>query len=89
MNNRLSKSIKRLEKLNLIKSKDKVERHRDLSAYEVKVFRQLRDKYDLSVEKNEISSNQKNETELNGAIFDQLRRGGSKCQKSPKSSPAR
>ena len=46
MNNRLSKSIKRLEKLNLIKSKDKVERHRDLSAYEVKVFRQLRDKYD-------------------------------------------
>ena len=64
MNNRLSKSIKRLEKLNLIKSKDKVEKHRDLSAYEVKVFRQLRDKYDLSVEKNEISSNQKNETEL-------------------------
>ena len=56
MNNRLSKSIKRLEKLNLIKSKDKVEKHRDLSAYEVKVFRQLRDKYDLSVEKNEISS---------------------------------
>ena len=64
MNNRLSKSIKRLEKLNLIKSKDKVERHRDLSAYEVKVFRQLRDKYDLSVEKSEISTNQKNETEL-------------------------
>ena len=64
MNNRLSKSIKRLEKLNLIKPKDKVERHRDLSAYEVKVFRQLRDKYDLSVEKNEISTNQKNETEL-------------------------
>ena len=64
MNNRLSKSIKRLEKLNLIKPKDKVERHRDLSAYEVKVFRQLRDKYDLSIEKNEISANKKNETEL-------------------------
>ena len=30
----------------------------------MKVFRQLRDKYDLSVEKNEISTNQKNETEL-------------------------
>ena len=30
----------------------------------MKVFRQLRDKYDLSIEKNEISTNQKNETEL-------------------------
>ena len=64
MNNRLSKSIKRLEKLNLIKSKDKVERHRDLSAYEVKVFRQLRDKYDLSVEKNDNISDNKGENEL-------------------------
>lgn len=64
MNNRLSKSIKRLEKLNLIKARDKGEKHKELNAYEVKVFRQLREKYDLSIEKNEMSSNQKNETEL-------------------------
>ena len=64
MNNRLSKSIKRLEKLNLIKARDNVEKHKELNAYEVKVFRQLREKYDLSIEKNEMSSNQKNETEL-------------------------
>ena len=35
-----------------------------MSAYEVKVFRQLRDKYDLSIEQNEISSDTKSETEL-------------------------
>ena len=64
MNNRLSKSIKRLEKLNLVKARDNVEKHKELNAYEVKVFRQLREKYDLSIEKNEMSSNQKNETEL-------------------------
>ena len=52
MNNRLSKSIKRLEKLNLIKARDNVEKHKELNAYEVKVFRQLREKYDLSIEKN-------------------------------------
>ena len=37
---------------------------KNLSAYEVKVFRQLRDKYDLSIEQNEISGDQNNETEL-------------------------
>ena len=54
----------RKEKLNLIKARDNVEKHKELNAYEVKVFRQLREKYDLSIEKNEMSSNQKNETEL-------------------------
>ena len=36
--------------------------HKELSAYEVKVFRQLRDKYDLSIQQNEISGD--SETEL-------------------------
>ena len=62
---RLSKSIKRLEKLNLIKNKEKRDQSKELTAYEVKVFRQLRDKYDLSIEQNESSTDQKpTETEL-------------------------
>ena len=64
MKERLSKSIKRLEKLELIKKKNERNQHKELSAYEVKVFRQLRDKYDLSIEQNEISGDQNNETEL-------------------------
>ena len=48
MKERLSKSIKRLEKLDLIKKKK--DNQKSLNAYEIKVFRQLRDKYDLSVE---------------------------------------
>ena len=64
MKERLSKSIKRLEKLDLIKKKDSRDQNRELSAYEVKVFRQLRDKYDLSIEQNETSSDPNNETEL-------------------------
>ena len=63
MKERLSKSIKRLEKLDLIK-KNVRNQHKELSAYEVKVFRQLREKYDLSIEQNEISGDQNNETEL-------------------------
>ena len=63
MKERLSKSIKRLEKLDLIKKNGR-NQHKELSAYEVKVFRQLRDKYDLSIEQNEISGDQNNETEL-------------------------
>ncbi len=64
MKERLSKSIKRLEKLDLIKKKDKGIQYKELSSYEVKVFRQLKDKYDLSIEKNENSSAQNDETEL-------------------------
>jgi len=64
MKDRLSKSIKRLKKLNLIKTQEKRDQYKELSAYEVKVFRQLRDKYDLSIEQNEISSDTKSETEL-------------------------
>ena len=36
-------------------------KHKELSAYEVKVFRQLRDKYDLSMKK-QISGDQNNKT---------------------------
>ena len=64
MKERLSKSIKRLEKLDLIKNKEKKNQSKELTAYEVKVFRQLRDKYDLSIEQNESSTDQKDETEL-------------------------
>ena len=64
MKERLSKSIKRLEKLDLIKKKDKRGQYKELNAYEVKVFRQLRDKYDLSIEQNEISTDKNDESEL-------------------------
>ena len=78
MKDRLSKSIKRLKKLDLIKTQEKRDQHKELSAYEVKVFRQLRDKYDLSIEQNEISSDTKSETELtnNAQItLDRIKKG--------------
>ena len=78
MKDRLSKSIKRLKKLDLIKTQEKGDQYRELSAYEVKVFRQLRDKYDLSIEQNEISSDTKSETELtnNAQItLDRIKKG--------------
>jgi len=78
MRDRLSKSIKRLKKLDLIKTQEKRDQYKELSAYEVKVFRQLRDKYDLSIEQNEISSDTKSETELtnNAQItLDRIKKG--------------
>ena len=78
MKDRLSKSIKRLKKLDLIKTHEKRDQYKELSAYEVKVFRQLRDKYDLSIEQNEISSDTKSETELtnNAQItLDRIKKG--------------
>ena len=62
MKDRLTKSIKRLEKLKLIKEKNKSNFEKGLNSYEIKVFRQLREKYDLSLESNE--SNKEEETEL-------------------------
>ena len=62
MKNRLTKSIKRLEKLKLIKEKNKSNFEKGLNSYEIKVFRQLREKYDLSLESNE--NNKDEETEL-------------------------
>ena len=78
MKDRLSKSIKRLKKLDLIKTQEQRDQYKELSAYEVKVFRQLRDKYDLSIEQNEISSDTKSETELtnNAQItLDRIKKG--------------
>ena len=78
MKDRLSKSIKRLKKLDLIKAQEKRDQYKELSAYEVKVFRQLRDKYDLSIKQNEISSDTKSETELtnNAQItLDRIKKG--------------
>ena len=62
MKDRLTKSIKRLEKLKLIKEKNKSNFEKGLNSYEIKVFRQLREKYDLSLESNE--NNKEGETEL-------------------------
>ena len=62
MKDRLTKSIKRLEKLKLIKEKNKSSFEKGLNSYEIKVFRQLREKYDLSLESNE--NNKEEETEL-------------------------
>ena len=62
MKDRLTKSIKRLEKLKLIKEKTKSSFEKGLNSYEIKVFRQLREKYDLSLESNENAKEE--ETEL-------------------------
>ena len=62
MKDRLTKSIKRLEKLKLIKEKNKSNFEKGLNSYEIKVFRQLQEKYDLSLESNE--NNKEKETEL-------------------------
>ena len=62
MKDRLTKSIKRLEKLKLIKEKNKSNFEKGLNSYEIKVFRQLREKYDLSLES--IENTKEEETEL-------------------------
>ena len=62
MKDRLTKSIKRLEKLKLIKEKNKSNFEKGLNSYEIKVFRQLQEKYDLSLESNENTKGE--ETEL-------------------------
>ena len=62
MKDRLTKSIKRLEKLKLIKEKNKSNYEKGLNSYEIKVFRQLREKYDLSLESNKNAKEE--ETEL-------------------------
>ena len=62
MKNRLTKSIKRLEKLKLINQQNKSNFGKGLNSYEIRVFRQLREKYDLSLESNE--NKKEEETEL-------------------------
>ena len=55
MKDRLSKTIKRLEKQNIIKSQNNDSFKKGLGSLEVKIFRQLQKKYDLSVENNQSS----------------------------------
>ena len=62
MKDRLTKSIQRLEKLKVIKEKNKLNFEKGLDSYEIKVFRQLREKYDLSLESNKKSKDE--DTEL-------------------------
>ncbi len=52
MKDRLSKTIKRLEKQNIIKSQNNDSFKKGLGSFEVKIFRQLQKKYDLSIENN-------------------------------------
>ena len=76
MKDRLTKSIKRLEKLKLIKEKTKSNFEKGLNSYEIKVFRQLREKYDLSLESNE--NNKEEETELSDeakATLERIKKG--------------
>ena len=66
MKERLSKSIKRLEKLKLIREKKEMNLEKTLNSFEVKVFRSLREKYNLSFEINDnLKDNEdSNENEL-------------------------
>ena len=64
MKERLQKSIKRLEKSKVIKEKKNKNFEKSLSSTEIKVFRELRDKYDLSFEINSDKNKYTNETEL-------------------------
>ncbi len=64
MKSRLSKTIKRLEKLNILENSSAITPGKGLNANEVRVFRQLRDKYDLSIESNSSSEKESENDEL-------------------------
>lgn len=51
MKHRLDKTVNRLKKENKISEKDELLSNK-LNPYEIKVFRELRDKYNLSINKN-------------------------------------
>ena len=51
MKRRLDKTIQRLKKENKISEKDELQPNK-LNPYEIKVFRDLRDKYNLSINEN-------------------------------------
>ena len=55
MKDRLSKTIKRLEKQNIIKSQNNDSFKKGLGSLEVKIYRELQKKYDLSIENNTSS----------------------------------
>tara|TARA_Y100001954_G_C15683436_1_gene538974 strand:- start:349 stop:600 length:252 start_codon:yes stop_codon:yes gene_type:complete len=74
MKSRLNKTIKRLEKMKVIDQSTEVKNNQRLNAYEVKVFRQLREKYDLSVERNIIPDEKNAEKQLSDEAKQTLER---------------
>ena len=74
MKSRLNKTIKRLEKMKVIDQSTEVKNNQRLNAYEVKVFRQLREKYDLSVETNIIPDEKNAEKQLSDEAKQTLER---------------
>ncbi|MBC10329.1 MAG: hypothetical protein CMP32_00220, partial [Rickettsiales bacterium] len=74
MKSRLNKTIKRLEKMKVIDQSTKVKNNQRLNAYEIKVFRQLREKYDLSVERNIVADETNAEKQLSDEAKQTLER---------------
>ena len=71
MKNRLSKSIQRLKKEKKIFDKEKSD-SKVLSAYNVKIFRNLSKKYDLSLTLNNEKINKENDKEQNLSLGAQM-----------------
>ena len=74
MKSRLNKTIKRLEKMKVIDQSTEVKNNQRLNAYEIKVFRQLREKYDLSVERNIVADETNAEKQLSDEAKQTLER---------------
>ena len=64
MKDRLSKTLSRLKKEKIIKNQDEDIKQVSLNSYEIKVFRSLREKYDLSLSINESKGDDSKENEL-------------------------
>ena len=71
MKNRLSKSIQRLKKEKKISDKEKSD-SKVLTAYNVKIFRNLSEKYDLSLTLNNEKINKENDKEQNLSLCAQM-----------------
>ena len=71
MKNRLSKSIQRLKKEKKISDKENSD-SKILSAYNVKIFRNLSEKYDLSLTINKEKSYTQNDKEQNLSLGAQI-----------------
>ena len=71
MKNRLSKSIQRLKKEKKISDKEKSD-SKALTAYNVKIFRNLSEKYDLSLTLNNEKFNKENDKEQNLSLGAQM-----------------
>tara|TARA_B100000242_G_C42861242_1_gene399776 strand:- start:367 stop:621 length:255 start_codon:yes stop_codon:yes gene_type:complete len=71
MKNRLTKSIQRLKKEKKISDKEN-SNSKILTAYNVKIFRNLSDKYDLSLTINKEKLNKENDKEQNLSLGAQM-----------------